>query len=64
MPEALFMVFYRIPRVQKCENLVDLVESFQTFMYYLLAKFGVDTAENEPLKVSPKLLEAKSLTII
>ena len=57
---------------------VDLGESFQmslflnffsneiaiqTSIYYLLAKIGVDTAENEPLKVSPKLLEAKSLTI-
>ena len=39
--------------VQKCVNLVDLVKSFQE---YLLAKFGVDTAENGPLsKISQKL---------
>ena len=36
--------------VQKFANLVDLVKSFQTSIYYLLAKFGFDTAENEPLK--------------
>ena len=34
-----------------CVNLVDLVKSFQTSTYYLLAKIGVDTAENGPLKV-------------
>ena len=32
-------------------NLVDLVKNFQTSVYYLLTKFGFDTAENEPLKV-------------
>ena len=33
-------------------NLADLVKSFLTRMYYyLLAKIGFDTAENEPLKV-------------
>ena len=32
-------------------NLVDLVKSFPTSIYYVLAKIGVDTAENEPLKV-------------
>mgnify|MGYP003318247517 CR=1 FL=1 len=37
--------------VQKCVHLVDLVKSFQTSIYYLLAKIGFDTAENEPLKV-------------
>ena len=36
-------------------NLVDLVKSFQTSIYYLLAKFGVDTAENGPPKVCQKL---------
>ena len=41
--------------VQKCVNLVDLVKSFQTSIHYLLAKFGVDTAENRPLKVCQKL---------
>ena len=40
---------------QKCVNLVDLVKSFQTSIYYLLRKFGVDTAENGPLKVYQKL---------
>ena len=33
-------------------HLVDLVKSFPTSIeHYLLAKFGVDTAENEPLIV-------------
>ena len=41
--------------MQKRVNLVDLVKSFQTSIYYLLAKFGVDTAENGPLKVCQKL---------
>ena len=47
--------FYWIPKVQKRVNLVDLVKSFQTSIWNLLAKFGVDTAENEPLKVCRKL---------
>ena len=34
--------------VQKHVNLVDLVKSFQTNIYYLLARVGFDTAENEP----------------
>ena len=34
--------------VQKHVNLVDFVKSFPTSSF---AKFGVDTAENEPLKV-------------
>ena len=38
--------------MQKHVNLLDLVKSFPTNIYYLLAKFGVDTAENEPLKVN------------
>ena len=37
--------------MQKHVNLVDLVKSFPTNIYYLLAKIGADTAENEPLKV-------------
>ena len=41
--------------VQKRVHLVDLVKSFQTSTYYLLAKFGFDTAENEPIKVCQKL---------
>ena len=36
--------------VEICGNLVDLVKSFQTTIYYLLAKIGVGTAENGPLK--------------
>ena len=41
--------------MQKRVNLVDLVKSFQTSVYYLLAKLGVDTAENGPPKISQKL---------
>ena len=45
--------------VPKYANIVDLVKSFQKSIYvyssiYLLAKFGVDTAENGPLKVCKK----------
>ena len=47
-----------IPKVQKSINLVDLVKSFHTSIYYLLfsfdyllAKIGVDKAVSEPLKV-------------
>ena len=40
--------------MQTCVNLVDLVKSFQTSISYLLANIGVDTAENEPLKVCKK----------
>ena len=32
---------------------VDLGESFHMSIYYLLAKFGFDTAENEPCKRFP-----------
>jgi hypothetical protein len=39
--------FNGIPKPQKRVNLVDLVNSKE----YLLAKFGFDTVENEPLKV-------------
>ena len=34
--------------MQKHVNLVDLVKSSLTTIQYLLAKFGFDTAENEP----------------
>ena len=44
---------FEVWAVQTCANLVDLVKSFQT--RFLLANFGVDTAENEPLKVSQRL---------
>ena len=43
----------------KCVNLVDLVKSFQTSIYCLLAKIGVDTAENRPLKVCQKLAKSE-----
>ena len=43
------------PKRRISVHLVDLVKSFQTSIQYLLAKFGVDTAENEPLKVCQKL---------
>ena len=42
LPEALFMVFYWIPKVQKYVpkdtyvHVVDLVKSFQTSIYYLV----------------------------
>ena len=57
--------------VQSNVNLIDLVKSFSVSLHlpflnllyeldsyskeYLLAKIGVDTAENEPLKVWRKL---------
>ena len=46
-----------IQKVHTCVNVVDLVKSFQTSIYYLVvlfAKIGVDTAENGPLKVCQK----------
>ena len=46
-------------KLQKCVNLVDLVKSLQTSIYDLLAKFGVDTAENGPLKVCQKFLNLR-----
>ena len=48
--------FNWIPKVQKRVNLVDIVKSFQSSIYYFLAKIGVDTAENESLpNISQKL---------
>ena len=49
--------------MQEIVNLVDLVNSFLNLLFetnsysneYLLAKIGVDTAENEPLKVWRKI---------
>ena len=38
--------------VQKRLDFVDLVKSSPTSIYYLLANIGVDTAENEPSRVS------------
>ena len=37
--------------MQKHVNLLDLVKSFPTRIYYVLAKFGFDIAENELSKV-------------
>ena len=50
--------------MQPCVNIVDLVKNFQTNYSneYLLAKFGVDTAENGPLKVCQQF--AKSLKLV
>ena len=39
----------------KCVNFVDLVKSFQTSIYDLLATVGFDTAMNGPLEVCQKL---------
>ena len=46
---AEFLRNFEFGAVQKCVHLVDLFKSFQTSIYfhYLLAKIGVDTAENE-----------------
>ena len=47
---------------ERCKGVhcVDLGESFPTDSYsneYLLAKIGVDTAENEPLEVWGKIIQ-------
>ena len=49
---ALFPGF-SIPNVQKCANLVDLERFFgkMSTSTYVIAKIGIDTAENEPSKV-------------
>ena len=53
MPEALFMVFLSDSKGTKvcksCRSCQELANE------YLLAKFGVDTAENGLLKVCQKL---------
>ena len=36
-------------------NLIDLVKSLPTSIYYSVAKVGFGTAENEPLKVCQEL---------
>ena len=38
---------------QNVDQHFEIGESFPTSIYYLLAKFGFDTAENEPCKVCP-----------
>ena len=53
MPEALFMVFLLNSKGAKaCESCRSRQELSNE---YLLTKFGVDTAENGPLKVCQKL---------
>ena len=48
--------------MQKHVKFVDLVKSFLTSSFCLPAKFGFDTAENEPLKVLYlKFLESKHI---
>ena len=55
-----FIWLFEFGAMQTYVNLVDLVKSFQTsiYFYYLLANFGVDTAENGPLKVCQKLAKS------
>ena len=50
---AIFGWYFEIWAVQKYVNLVDLVKSFPTSIYW--QKIGVDTAENEPLEVWEKI---------
>ena len=60
---AKFSLIFESGAVDRWVNLEDLVKSFQTSIYYLvftiylhlLAKIGVDTAENGPLKYCQKL---------
>ena len=56
LPEALFMVFQLDSKGAKvckpCRSRRELSNE------YVFAKFGVDTAENEPLKVSHKLTKS------
>ena len=42
--------------VQKCVHFVDLLKSFQTSIF--IRNFGLDTAENGPLKVCQKLAKS------
>ena len=46
---AEFLNAERIPKMQKCQELSN---------EYSLSKFGVDTAENEPLKVCQELAKS------
>ena len=43
----------QIEALERCKGVhcVDLGENFPKSIYYLIAKFGFDTAENEPFKV-------------
>ena len=52
LPEALFMVFLLDSKgVKACKSCRSRQELSNEYEYYLLAKIGVDTAENEPSKV-------------
>ena len=46
----VFQIGFKLCKGVYC---VDLCESFHISIYYLLAKIGFDTAENEPCKVCP-----------
>ena len=53
LPEALFMVFQLD---SKCVKVCKSCRSRQELSNeHLLAKFGVDTAENRPIKICKKL---------
>ena len=48
---AIFGRNFEIEERCKGVHFVDLVKSFPTNIYYLLATIGFDTAENEPFEV-------------
>ena len=56
-----FSWIFEFEAVQKCVDLVNLVKSFQTGIYYLLAKVGVDTVENGPLNDCQTLAKTMKL---
>ena len=63
MPEALFMVFLSDSKGAKAPKRVNLgIKSCRSRQElsneYLLAKFGFDTAENEPLNVFQKVAKS------
>ena len=49
---------FQFGAAQKCVHPLDLVKSFQTSIYYLSAKIGFDTAENEALNICQKIAES------
>ena len=66
LPEALFLVFlldFKGAKVCKSKKKCKSCRSRQEFSSYsneyLLAKVGVDTTENGPLKVCPKLAKSQ-----
>ena len=58
-----FSLKFEVGGVQKHVNIVDLVKSFLTSIYYLLAPIGFDTADNGPLKVSQKWPSVRKKTL-